>query len=68
MGVPYSWGGGTLNGPSKGVGDGRQHHRLRLLGLMRYAFAGVGVLIPRFSGDQYNSGRHIPPTRPGAAT
>jgi cell wall-associated NlpC family hydrolase len=27
---------------------------------MRYAFAGVGVLIPRFSGDQYNAGRHIP--------
>src|ERR1700757_1882387 len=22
MGVPYSWGGGTLQGPSKGVGDG----------------------------------------------
>ena len=27
---------------------------------MRYAFAGVGVLIPRFSGDQYTAGRHIP--------
>ena len=30
---------------------------------MRYAFAGVGVLIPRFSGDQYNAGRHIPPAQ-----
>jgi cell wall-associated NlpC family hydrolase len=30
---------------------------------MRYAFAGVGVLIPRFSGDQYNAGRHIPPSQ-----
>jgi cell wall-associated NlpC family hydrolase len=29
--------------------------------LVRYSFAGVGVLIPRFSGDQYNAGRHIPP-------
>ena len=28
--------------------------------MKRHGFAGVGVLIPRFSGDQYNAGRHIP--------
>ena len=61
MGVPYSWGGGTLDGPSKGVGDGANIVGFDCSGLMRYAFAGVGVLIPRFSGDQYNAGRHIPP-------
>jgi len=61
MGVPYSWGGGTLQGPSKGVGDGANITGFDCSGLMRYAFAGVGVLIPRFSGDQYNFGRHIPP-------
>ncbi len=61
MGVPYSWGGGTLDGPSKGVGDGANITGFDCSGLMRYAFAGVGVLIPRFSGDQYNAGRHIPP-------
>lgn len=61
MGVPYSWGGGTLQGPSKGVGDGADITGFDCSGLMRYAFAGVGVLIPRFSGDQYNFGRHIPP-------
>jgi cell wall-associated NlpC family hydrolase len=60
MGVPYSWGGGTLDGPSKGVGDGANIVGFDCSGLMRYAFAGVGVLIPRFSGDQYNAGRHIP--------
>ena len=60
MGVPYSWGGGTLDGPSKGVGDGANINGFDCSGLMRYAFAGVGVLIPRFSGDQYNAGRHIP--------
>jgi peptidoglycan DL-endopeptidase RipB len=60
MGVPYSWGGGTLEGPSKGVGDGANITGFDCSGLMRYAFAGVGVLIPRFSGDQYNAGRHIP--------
>jgi peptidoglycan DL-endopeptidase RipB len=60
MGVPYSWGGGTLNGPSKGVDDGANITGFDCSGLMRYAFAGVGVLLPRFSGDQYNAGRHIP--------
>jgi cell wall-associated NlpC family hydrolase len=60
MGVPYSWGGGSLEGPSKGVGDGANINGFDCSGLMRYMFAGVGVLIPRFSGDQYNAGRHIP--------
>src|SRR5574337_71354 len=60
MGVPYSWGGGSLTGPSNGVGDGSDTVGFDCSGLMRYAFAGVGVLIPRFSGDQYTAGRHIP--------
>jgi peptidoglycan DL-endopeptidase RipB len=63
MGVPYSWGGGTLNGPSKGVDSGANTVGFDCSGLMRYSFAGVGVLIPRFSGDQYNAGRHIPPAQ-----
>lgn len=63
MGVPYSWGGGTLNGPSRGVDSGAGTVGFDCSGLMRYAFAGVGVLIPRFSGDQYNAGRHIPPSQ-----
>ena len=32
-------------------------------GFTRYAFAGVGVQIPKYSGDQYNAGRHIPPSQ-----
>ena len=63
MGVPYSWGGGTLDGPSKGVGDGANTVGFDCSGLVRYSFAGVGVLLPRFSGDQYNAGRHIPPSQ-----
>ena len=63
MGVPYSWGGGTLNGPSKGVESGAGTVGFDCSGLVRYSFAGVGVLLPRFSGDQYNAGRHIPPSQ-----
>ncbi|OBJ53683.1 NlpC/P60 family peptidoglycan endopeptidase RipB [Mycobacterium sp. 1423905.2] len=61
MGVPYSWGGGSLEGPSKGIDSGANIVGFDCSGLMRYSFAGVGVLIPRFSGDQYNAGKHIPP-------
>ncbi len=63
MGVPYSWGGGSLTGPTAGIDDGAGTVGFDCSGLMRYMFAGVGVLIPRFSGDQYNAGRHIPPAQ-----
>jgi peptidoglycan DL-endopeptidase RipB len=63
MGVPYSWGGGTPNGPSKGIDSGANIVGFDCSGLVRYSFAGVGVLLPRFSGDQYNAGRHIPPSQ-----
>jgi peptidoglycan DL-endopeptidase RipB len=63
MGVPYSWGGGTLDGPSKGIDSGANTVGFDCSGLVRYSFAGVGVLIPRFSGDQWKSGRHIQPSQ-----
>jgi len=63
MGVPYSWGGGTPNSPSKGIDSGANTVGFDCSGLVRYSFAGVGVLLPRFSGDQYNAGRHIQPSQ-----
>jgi len=60
MGVPYSWGGGTPSGPSTGVDSGANIVGYDCSGFTRYAFAGVGVLIPKYSGDQYNTGRKIP--------
>lgn len=59
LGVPYSWGAGTPNGPSKGVDSGADTVGFDCSGFVRYAFAGAGVLLPRFSGDQYNAGRHV---------
>lgn len=59
-GVPYSWGGGSLDGPSRGVDSGAGTVGFDCSGLTRYSFAGAGVLLPRFSGDQYNAGRHVP--------
>jgi cell wall-associated NlpC family hydrolase len=63
MGVPYSWGGGSLTGPSAGVDEDAGKIGYDCSGLTRYAFAGVGVQIPKYSGDQYNTGRPIQPSQ-----
>jgi cell wall-associated NlpC family hydrolase len=63
MGVPYSWGGGALNGPSEGVDYDTGKVGFDCSGLTRFAFAGVGVPIPKYSGDQYTSGRPIAPSQ-----
>ena len=60
LGVPYSWGGGNAAGPSRGIDDGADTVGFDCSGLMLYAFAGVGIKLPHYSGDQYNAGRHIP--------
>lgn len=63
IGVPYSWGGGTLTGPGPGVDYDNGKIGYDCSGFTRYAFAGVGVQIPKYSGDQYNFGRAIPPSQ-----
>jgi len=63
IGVPYSWGGGSLTGPSRGIDSGANTVGFDCSGLTRYAFAGVGVQLPRFSGAQYDAGRKVPPSQ-----
>ncbi len=63
MGVPYSWGGGGPKGPTLGVDSGANTVGYDCSGFTQFAFAGVGVLIPKYSGDQYNTGRKIPPSQ-----
>jgi cell wall-associated NlpC family hydrolase len=60
IGVPYSWGGGTAAGPSRGIDDGAGTTGFDCSGLILYAFAGVGIKLPHYSGNQYNMGRKIP--------
>ena len=62
-GVPYSWGGGAINGPSAGVEQDAGKVGYDCSGFVRYAYAGVGVLLPKYSGDQYNAGRHVSPAQ-----
>ncbi|WP_170837569.1 NlpC/P60 family protein [Actinopolyspora xinjiangensis] len=70
-GVTYAWGGGSADGPSRGIRDGGvadAHGDYRKVGfdcsgLMVYAFAGVGIRLPHYSGYQYRAGTRLPLAR-----
>ncbi|WP_448850776.1 NlpC/P60 family protein [Corynebacterium sp. 335C] len=68
LGVPYAWGGGDANGPTKGIRDGGVADRhgdynkigFDCSGLTLYAYAGVGIQLPHYTGYQYQKGTHYP--------
>jgi peptidoglycan DL-endopeptidase RipA len=68
VGVPYAWGGGDANGPTLGIRDGGvadsygDYNKIGFdcSGLMIYAFAGVGIELPHYSGYQHDAGRKVP--------
>lgn len=68
LGVRYSWGGGDENGPTKGIKDGGvadsygdyKSVGFDCSGLMVYAFAGIGISLPHYSGYQYTAGEQVP--------
>ncbi|WP_181698082.1 NlpC/P60 family protein [Nocardia sp. GTS18] len=68
LGVSYAWGGGDEEGPTLGIRDGGvgdSHGDYNKVGfdcsgLMLYAFAGIGVSLPHYSGYQYNAGTRVP--------
>ena len=71
-GVPYSYGGGNATGPTRGADPGADvvgvdptssTAGFDASGLMVYAFAGVGIKLPRSSGEQYKVGRKIAPAQ-----
>jgi cell wall-associated NlpC family hydrolase len=66
-GVPYLYGGGNAAGPTRGTGLKANIVGFDASGLIQYAFAGVGLKMPRTSTEQCNVGRKIPPAqaRPG---
>ncbi|MGW6421944.1 NlpC/P60 family protein [Nocardia sp. NPDC055053] len=67
LGVTYAWGGGDEAGPTLGIrdgGTGDAHGDFDKIGfdcsgLMLYAFAGIGVSLPHYSGYQYNAGTRV---------
>lgn len=69
IGTPYAWGGGDANGPTRGIRDGGvadSHGDYNKIGfdcsgLVLYAFAGVGIALPHYTGYQYQRGTKISP-------
>jgi len=65
-GVPYAWGGGNAQGPSSGIccspggQDGRTVVGFDCSGLTLYAFAQVGMRLPRTAAEQAGVGTRIP--------
>ncbi|WP_107985198.1 NlpC/P60 family protein [Rhodococcus sp. OK519] len=68
LGLPYAWGGGNENGPTLGIRDGGVADSFGdfskvgfdCSGLMIYAFAGVGISLPHYTGYQYTAGTQVP--------
>lgn len=68
LNLPYAWGGGDANGPTKGIRDGGvadsfgDYNKVGFdcSGLMIYAFAGIGYDLPHYTGYQYTSGPQVP--------
>ncbi len=68
LGVPYAWGGGDANGPTRGIRDGGvadahgDYNKIGFdcSGLTIYAYAAVGISLPHYTGYQYQRGTHYP--------
>lgn len=70
VGTPYAWGGGNASGPTKGIRDGGVADSFGdfnkvgfdCSGLTLYAFAGVGIALPHYTGYQYQKGTKVDPS------
>ncbi|WP_246007209.1 NlpC/P60 family protein [Actinomadura pelletieri] len=60
LGTPYSWGGGTIDGPSHGVAQGAGTVGFDCSGLVMYAWHKAGVRLDHWTGTQWTSGPHVP--------
>lgn len=68
IGVQYAWGGGNAWGATRGVRDGGvadsfgDYNRIGFdcSGFTAYAFAAVGIALPKYSGYQYTTGKQYP--------
>lgn len=70
IGTPYAWGGGNASGPTQGIRDGGvadsfgDYNKVGFdcSGLTLYAFAGVGIALPHYTGYQYQKGTKVDPS------
>lgn len=60
VGLPYSWGGGGVDGPGYGAGSGARTWGFDCSGLTEYAWARAGVMIGSTTREQWRSGIRVP--------
>ncbi|MGO4600374.1 C40 family peptidase [Terrabacter sp. 2YAF2] len=60
IGVPYSWGGGTVRGPSGGFGVGAGVVGFDCSSLVQYAWHQAGVELPRLASAQAAAVQRLP--------
>ncbi|PWI05695.1 peptidase P60 [Streptomyces sp. NWU339] len=73
LGTPYSWGGGSVNGPSTGIccspngNSGKTVTGFDCSGLTLYAYAKAGITLPRTAAAQYAASEPVKPgqVKPG---
>ncbi|MCT9931322.1 NlpC/P60 family protein [Planotetraspora sp. A-T 1434] len=59
LGLPYTWGGGSLSGPSRGIGKGAVRVGFDCSGLAVAAWARAGVKLAHYTGTQFHQGRRV---------
>ena len=63
IGVPYAWGGGSVTGPSAGLGIDADVVGFDCSGLVQWAYAKAGVQLPRVTDAQFAAGNGEPVDR-----
>jgi hypothetical protein len=63
QGIPYSWGGGSINGPTTGTQQGSGTVGFDCSSFVQYVYARVGVMLPRTTYAQINCGVAVDPTQ-----
>lgn len=59
LGTPYSWGGGGVSGPSRGVNQGAGTVGFDCSGFLQYLWAKQGVEVPHATYEQWHYGRAV---------
>ncbi|MCW2601176.1 MAG: hypothetical protein JWM02_3005 [Frankiales bacterium] len=59
IGIPYSWGGGDENGPTRGFAQGANTVGFDCSGLTLFIYGKAGIHLLHYTGDQWNVGRRI---------
>ncbi|TXK38267.1 NlpC/P60 family protein [Nonomuraea sp. C10] len=63
VGTPFSWGGGSRSGPTRGIGRGAATVGFDCSGLTMYAWGRAGVRLGHYTGTQFRQGRRVPLSR-----